>query len=113
MHPNDYLGKVDVAKVKRGVGCANFVQRAVDGVDVHGRVHRRSCAPYLTCRSIARSFNSRKKSAFQYHWRPAGYSASNMPCSAGKGIGPAKSTAGGPKARMGLKRSSAWSMGPV
>ena len=36
-----------------------------------------------------------------------------MPCSTGHGIGPAKSIAGGPNARIGLNAASAFSSGPV
>src|SRR5260221_1423457 len=72
-----------------------------------------SCAPYFTCRSIAFSLRSLKKSAFQYHCKPFGYNASNRLCRTGHGIGPAKSTAGGTFARIGLKSSSAVSSAPL
>ena len=64
-------------------------------------------------RSIAWSLISRKKSAFQYHWRPGGYRPSNRLWRIGKGMGPAKSITGGENARIGLKTSSALPASPV
>src|SRR3989440_2956421 len=72
-----------------------------------------SRALYFTCKSMAFSLRSLKKSAFQYHCKPAGYKASNRLCKTGHGIGPAKSTAGVRKARMGFNSSSARSIGAV
>ena len=55
-----------------------------------------SCAPYLTCTSIAASEISVKKSAFQYCCSPAGFRASNAPCSALNGMACNPTTSGEP-----------------
>ena len=55
-----------------------------------------SCAPYLTCTSIAASEISLKKSARQYHCSPAGYRPSNALCSTSNGIGCKPTSSGEP-----------------
>ena len=72
-----------------------------------------SCAPYLTCTSIAASEISLKMSARQYHCSPAGYSGSKALCNAVNGISCSPTTSGEPNDRTGSSTSSALSCGPV
>ena len=73
---------------------------AVDRVEVHGRVHGRQQRAVLHVRGDAPSSEiSSKKSARQYHCRPAGRAPSNALCSAVNGIGWTPTSSGRAEAR--------------
>ena len=45
--PDDHLGEVGVAEAERGLACADSMGSAIDGIEVHRRVHRRQLRAVL------------------------------------------------------------------